>query len=76
MTVKVEDRVRVGDNGYDGDSVITLFKGEVGTVTEVAVGDPFVYYIAFDNPKVNEATDEDPNTTWPFYVGELELVDE
>lgn len=76
MTVKVEDRVRVVENMYDGDSVLTVFKGEVGTVTDIAVGDPFVYYIAFDNPKVNEVTDEAPDTTWPFYIGEMELISE
>lgn len=75
MTLEASDRVVVGENAYDGDIDVALFRGQVGTVAEVAPGDPFVYYISFDDPQVNKATDEDPDTTWPFYLGELEKVD-
>lgn len=75
MTLEVTNRVRVVENLYDGDTKTPLFQGEVATITEVAVGDPYVYYLAFDNPDVNKFTDEAADTTWPFYVGELEKVD-
>lgn len=76
MTFKAEDRVVITENGYDEDQKHPFFKGESGVVTQVVgleTTEP-VYYIAFDNPRVNKATDEDPDTTWPFYLHELEAA--
>lgn len=77
MVVMTEGtRVQVSENAYDGDILIPTFKDQTGVVSEVSEGDPRVLYIFFDNPEVNESTDEAPETTWPFYEHELVLLND
>lgn len=77
MTIETTDRVRVGNNGYDGDTPQDpdSFQGKEGVVSEILTAHGrVVYYVLFDDPNLNERYGETPTSTWPFYLDELEKV--
>lgn len=75
MTLTEGVRVVVQDNGYDEDTPNApyAFKGLIGTIYEVnrGVADDPLFYITFEDPRVNAWFNEDDGTSWPFYANEL-----
>lgn len=70
--------VVIGTNGYDEGTPEDpyVFTGQTGVVVDVKANDPTVYYVAFDDPRVNGWYGEPLGTPWPFYAQELKVKDD
>jgi hypothetical protein len=78
MTIETSVRVRVGQNGYDGDTPqdADSFRGKEGVISSIEeVHGTTVYYVVFEDASVNERYGETPTTAWPFYANELVTLD-
>lgn len=78
--MQVNDRVRIGFNGYDNECLPgneVMFEGVLGTVRDIKGPSPeTAYYIEFDSKYFNQTIlDGQLDALWPFYEEELEVVD-
>jgi len=79
MTLTEGIRVVIGTNGYDANDASDplVFQGHTGIISEIKdnLQQEVIYYVFFDDPRINVAFDEEPDVAWPFYAKELEPID-
>lgn len=78
MTLNNGTEVVIQTNGYDEGTPTDpyVFTGQEGVIVDIKSNDPTVYYVAFDDPRINGWYQEPVGTPWPFYAHELKAKDD